>query len=101
VLVFIFAAKFSKRQNWLKCLSVIKSEGYARLMLEALDDNSIRQGLRELAAEVDKIDKRRQSENRMIWRKKGKPGSWVMPLLWLFFLAQLVAIACYRGRILF
>lgn len=98
-LVLIFAAKFSKRQNWLKCLSVVKSEWYAKLLLEALDDDSIRKGLRELDAEVNRMMKKPfedrkvwRKENRKIWLEKGKPGAWIMPLLWLFFLAQLMAI---------
>ena len=69
-------------------------------MLETLDDDSIRRKLRELDAEIDKIEqkppnKRRdwRKNNRKIWREKGKPGSWVMPLVWLFFGAQIVTIA--------
>lgn len=103
----IFAVKFATRQNWLKCLSVIWSEGYMDLLLETLDDDSIRRGLRELAAEVEKIEKRPsenrkiwRKKNRQIWREKGKPGTWIVPLLWVFFAGQQVVIAYRLGIIL-
>jgi hypothetical protein len=101
--VFITGRAFAKRQNWLKCLSVIKSEKYVDLMVEVTDDGSIRMGLRELDVEVARIETRPpkkhqkawRKDNRRIWWKKGKPGSWLVLLLWLFFIAQLIAIV-YR-----
>jgi len=46
----------------------VKSEGYENLMLEALDDNSIRLALRKLITKVEELQKRPQSENSKIRR---------------------------------
>ena len=61
-LVFTFAYIFSYRQNWLKCLSVVKTTWLTRIMREDFNEDQIRAELKKLEKEITRIEKAPRKE---------------------------------------